>query len=279
MNDERHDNLAEQERRTRDAIRSTGDVRADGAFRERLKREFSNGTIAEPAVQSEEPEGRGFPRWLWLLVPAAVAVVILAVFLPGSAPTWSVAGIHGEGQIEIDGQLLSTDDPDLVARALVDGGRVRVPEGVFLDLRLDDRLILSLDHGADVTLPAPAERGSEQPLISEIRDGELRIKTGPGFPGTTMRVLTSEGLTEIAGTIISVYRGDSYTCICVLEGTARVGTDEASLEDVPPGMLKIMFGDEMEPIVTDISSEHEAELLEFGKRHEDVFDRPHRPPQ
>jgi ferric-dicitrate binding protein FerR (iron transport regulator) len=274
MNDERHDSLIEQERWTRDAIRSTGDVCADEAFRERLKREFKSGTISEPTVQAQETESRGFPRWTWLLVPAAAAVVIIAVLLPSAAPTWSVASVHGEGQVEIDGQLLSTGDHDLVARALLDGGRVRVPEGVFLDLRLDDRLILSLDHGADVTLPAPAKRGAEQPLISEIRDGELRIKTGPGFPGTTMRFLTSEGLTEIVGTIISVYKGDGYTCICVLEGTARVGTDEASLEDVPPGMLKIMFGDEMEPMVTDISSEHEAELLEFGKRHEDVFDRP-----
>jgi ferric-dicitrate binding protein FerR (iron transport regulator) len=86
-----------------------------------------------------------------------------------------------------------------------------------------------------------------------------------------MHILTPEGRTEIVGTVISVYRGEGYTCICVLEGIALVGKDEARLEEVPEGMLKIMFDDGSEAIVTDISSSHEADLQEFNERYRELF--------
>jgi len=271
MTDERHTSLGEQERRIRESIRSTGDVRSDTAFRERLKREFTGGTIAEPAVPQEESRARGLPRWWWIPIPVAAAVLLFALFLPRPAPTWAVQAMHGEGQIEIDGQILAADESALVARALGSGGRVRTLEEVSLDLRLDDRLLLALDEGADVTLPVLAEPGAPGPLISEVHHGELRIKTGPGFPGTELHILTTEGRTEIVGTIISVYKADDYTCVCVLEGTARIGVDEARLEDVQAGMLKVMFGNGRPSIVAEISSKHEADLLEFGERYRDVF--------
>jgi hypothetical protein len=273
MTDERHTNLGEQERRIRESIRSSRDVRADTAFRARLKREFIGGTISEPAVRQEESRARGLPRWWWIPIPVAAVVLLLALLLPRPTPTptWSVQAVHGEGRVEIDGQILAADEPALVARALGAGGRVRTLEEVSLDLRLDDRLLLALDEGTDVTLPGLRERGAPGPMISEVHHGELRIKTGPGFPGTELHILTTEGRTEIVGTIISVYKADDYTCVCVLEGTARIGVDEARLEDVPAGMLKVMFGNGRPSIVAEISSKHEADLLEFGQRYRDVF--------
>jgi ferric-dicitrate binding protein FerR (iron transport regulator) len=272
MMDGRHSNLAEQERWIREAIRSTGDVRADTVFRERLKREFIDGTISAPAVPQEEPRARSMPRWGWILVPAAAAAVLLfALFLPGPTPTWVVQAVHGEGQIEIDGQTLATGDPDPMARALGSGGRVRVPGGVSLALRLDDLLLLELVEGTDATMPAPPGQGTSRPLIAEVRAGDMKIMTGPGFPGTELLILTTEGRTEIVGSIVSVYKGDGYTCVCVLEGTAQVGTDEARLEEIPRGMLKIMFGDGSPSIVADIASQHEAELEEFDERYRDAF--------
>jgi ferric-dicitrate binding protein FerR (iron transport regulator) len=274
MTDERHDDLAETERRIREAIRSAGDVRADAAFRERLKREFSSGTIAGPAVRPEKSEIRRLPRWTWLLVPAAAAILIVALLLPKPEPTWSVQAVRGEGEVAIDGKTLSTDDLGLISRALGAGGRVRLSEGVSLDLRLDDHLILSLAEGSDATLPVLTERRAEAPLISEVREGELEIMTGPGFPGSELHILTAEGRIEIVGTVVSVYKGDGYTCVCVLEGTARVGVDEARLEDVPSDMLKIMFGGGDESIVTDIAAQHKANLLEFTERYQDAFETP-----
>jgi hypothetical protein len=271
MSDERHNDFAENDQRIREAIRSTGDDRADGTFRDRLKREFAAGTISAPADQPEQSEARRLPRWAWLLAPAAVSIVLIALILPGPGPTWTV---HGEGQVEINGQTLSTNDPELIARALGSGGDVRIADGGFLHLRLDDRLILALTEGTDATVPAPPERGSEGPLISEVRDGELRLKTGPGFPGSRLHVLTAEGRTEIVGTIVSVYKGGGYTCVCVLEGTALIGVDEKSLDEIPPGMLKIMFDDGSPPIVMEISAEHKAGLLEFSEEYRDAFETP-----
>jgi hypothetical protein len=104
-----------------------------------------------------------------------------------------------------------------------------------------------------------------------VRAGETKIKTGPGFPGTELHILTTEGRTELVGSIVSVYKGDGYTCVCVLNGTAQVGADEEHLEEISRGMLKIMFGDGSPPIVTDIASQHEAELEKFDDRYQDVF--------
>jgi hypothetical protein len=95
--------------------------------------------------------------------------------------------------------------------------------------------------------------------------------TGPGFPGTELHIVTTEGRTELVGSIVSIYKGDGYTCVCVLEGTAQVGADEEHLEEISRGMLMIMFGDERPPIVAGIASQHEAELEEFDERYQDAF--------
>lgn len=270
MNDKRSNELAGKERRIGDAIRSTGDIRADAAFRERLKRQFRDGTISGPAVRPDPREARGLPRWAWLLVPAAAAAILVVVMLlPTPAPTWTV---YGHGQVEVAGQILSLDDPQLVARSLGTGGDVRVLDGSSLVLRLDDRLILALVEGTEASVPAPPGRGSDAPLVYEVRDGELRVKTGPGFPGSALHVLTAESRTEIVGTIVSVYKGSGYTCVCVLEGTALIGVDEPNLEEVPEGMLKIMFDDGSDPIVMDISPEHRAGLVEFSEQYGDIFE-------
>jgi len=275
MSDERNSALTEQERRVRDVIRSTVAVRADAAFRERLKREFSDGTISESAAPQEERPVRSFPRWAWFLVPAAAAAILIFVLLlpRTAAPVWFMQAVHGEGTIEVEGQILATVEPERMAQALVAGGHVLLPADVGLDLRLDNRLVLALDPGSDVTLPPLPESGAQEPLVAEVHYGELRIMTGPGFPGTEMHILTPEGRTEITGTIISVQKGDGYTCVCVLEGTALIGPDETRLEEVRAGLLMVMFGEGSDPIVAEISSDHEAGLLEFEELYKDLFEQ------
>jgi hypothetical protein len=122
MTDERHNDRAGKDEGIREAIRSTGDVRADAAFRERLKREFTAGTIPEPVVRPEQSAARRLPRWTWLLVPAAAVILIVALLLPKPEPTWTV---YGQGQVVVNGQTLSMDEPENVARALGAGGTSR----------------------------------------------------------------------------------------------------------------------------------------------------------
>jgi hypothetical protein len=273
MRDDRSSNLAERERRIQDAMRSSDDVRADPAFRDRLKRGFVEGTISEPAAPVEDRVQRR-SRWWWVLAPAAAAALLFALLVPRAEPEWIVETSAGAGRIEIDGRSVPLSDEALLARAVKPGGRVRLPDDASIDVRLGDVLILALDKGSDVTLPALPDRDSRGPLISEVHDGELRIKTGPGFEGTELHILTAESRTEIVGTVISVYKGDGYTCVCVLQGTARIGADEALLEEIPSGMLKVMFDDGSPPIVAEIAAQHEADLLEFDARYENVFQTP-----
>lgn len=262
------------ERKIKEAIRSSGDVRPDASFRERLKEEFRSGTISEVASRPDGNAVRRWPRLAWVFVPAAAVVVLVALLVPRSEPTWSVQALRGDGPIEIDGRTISTDAPDLVAAALRPGARIRVPEGLSVDIRLDDVMILEFAGGADATIPAEPSGDSGNTIIGDVHDGELRIKTGPGFRGSELRVATAESLTVIVGTIVSVYKGDGYTCVCVLEGTARVGVDESDLEDVPHDHLKFLFDDGEEPILTDISQDHEVDLLEFRDRYDGVFESP-----
>jgi len=270
MTDERHTNLNADER-IQETIRSAGDVRADTAFRERLKREFVDGTLSESAAPQEKPRTRRLSPWWWAMAPAAAAVLLFALLWPRPASTWDVQAVVGEGRVEIGGQTLASDEPTLVARVLEAGGRVHVLEGAALDLRLDDRLLLGLDEGTDVTLPVLTERDAPGPLVAEVHHGELRIMTGPGFPGNELHILTPESRTEIVGTVVSVYKYDGYTCVCVLEGTARIGADEDQLEDVPEGMLKIMFDDGSPPFTMEISPDHGEDLQEFVERSRGVF--------
>jgi len=276
MTRDSHTDPGARERRIRELIRSTGDVRADDAFRVRLKREFIEGAIPESRAPRDESRFRSFPPGWWALVPIAAAVLLFVVFWPGLGPSpgWSVVAAQGDGKIETDGQVFAADEPDLVARALGPGGRVKILDKLTLDLRLGDRLLFGLDEGADVSIPALPERGARGPLVAEVHQGELKIKTGPGFAGTELHIITAEGRTEIVGTILSVFKGDGYTCICVLKGTARVGADEASLEDVPEGTLKILFSDGTPPLVEEIFPPHAANLQEFDQRSADVFTPP-----
>ena len=76
------------------------------------------------------------------------------------------------------------------------------------------------------------------------------------------------------GTIIAVYKGEGYTCVCVLEGTVRVGLDEADLEEIPHEMLKVMLGGAGQAFVTAIDLGHKAGLLTFRERYEHALESP-----
>ena len=275
MTDERQHSPDEREQRIREAIRSSGEVRADAAFRERLKREFSSGALSAPDVQDERSPARGFPRWAWVALPAAAVILLFALLLPRTpVPAWSVQAVRGEGRIEIDGEAVESSDTDRLEQLLASGGHVLLDQAVSIDLRLNDRLILALDEGSDVTLPAPPDTTVTNTLIADVHGGEMHVMTGPGFPGTAMHILTSDGRTEITGTNISVYKGDGYTCVCVLEGTALIGPDEQRLEEIGEGLLMLMFDGGGDPMVLDISSDHEAGLLEFEDRYRGAFEQP-----
>lgn len=265
--------LTLEQDRVRDAVRSLGQVPANTAFRQRLKREFVSGDIARQQVLELDSQPR-FPRWLSRvflpLAAAAVAVVMFIVLTPG--PTWKFHGIAGQGLVAVNGVEVDASDVQTLSRLIRPGARITVPEGVALDLIAGDVLLLELDEGADATVPQNPGRWLREVMLSQVATGELRLKTGPGFPGHQFDVRTPEGLIEVTGTIVSVFRGPDLTCVCVFEGTARIGQDPETMEIIPAGQRKVMFLDRRSPMITEIMPEHEHGLEGFLERNQGVFE-------
>jgi ferric-dicitrate binding protein FerR (iron transport regulator) len=263
------------ERNVTDAMRSAGPVRPNPEFRERLKREFVSGAIAEGRAGAAIGEVRAswLSYWPWIAAPAAaVAGLLLVVIGLRPAGDWSVVGVTGSGQLRIDEQVLSAARDSDLPSAFGFGSRLSLDDSVALALKLDERVLLELDEGADVLLPEDPGARTDGLLVAEVRSGELRVKTGPSFPGHRLEIRTVDGLAAIDGTMVSVFRGNDLTCVCVLEGTARIGVDDANLELVPPGMRKVMFTDGRPSMVTEIEPHHAEGLQGFVERYRDVFD-------
>jgi ferric-dicitrate binding protein FerR (iron transport regulator) len=118
-----------------------------------------------------------------------------------------------------------------------------------------------------MVLPGRPRRWFPRSLRADIEAGEVRFLTGPRFPGRTLVLSTPEGRAEITGTVVSVLRDVAMgaTCVCVMEGTARIGMTDADMEPVPHGMRKVMFADGRTPLVVSILPEHRDGLTAFQK--------------
>ncbi len=266
-------NLTPEQERVRNALRGLGMVPADTAFRERLKREFVSGDIARQKVLELETRP-GLLGWLGRaflpLAAAALAVVMFIILTPG--PVWELRGITGQGLVAVNDVKVDAADVDTLARLIKPGARIIVPEGVALALIAGDVLLLELDEGAEATVPQNPGRGSDAVMLSEVAIGELRFKTGPGFTGHGFNVRTPEGLIEVTGTIVSVVRMPDLTCVCVFEGTARIGQDPETMDLIPAGQRKVMFLDRRPPMITEIMPEHQHGLEGFLERNSNAFE-------
>lgn len=274
MSTEDRDFSAELER-VQQAIRDIGPVHADPGFRSRLRNEFVTGAIAEGAAGAARPAPLGRLR-AWMLVPAAAAAAAaIWLLVPTAGPAWELRKLKGPGTIAVAAQgeaevNVATRDAARLARLIRPGARIRLPEDTTLDLVAGNVLLFQLDEQAAVTVPRNPRKG--EVMVSHLEAGEMRIKTGPGFRGQRLSVRTAEGRTELSGTVVSVFKGSDFTCVCVLEGTARIGKSETTLEDIPPGMRKVMFADERPSMVIATEPHHAEGLIEFAEATRDVFD-------
>jgi hypothetical protein len=266
---DRDDKMTPEKQRVREAIREVGPVRADPAFRERLKRDFVSGTIGERKAPAK-PRFFLLPAWQFasMLVAAVAAWLLIQVF---QAPSWQIHAVLGKGWIKVDDRQVDARDFEPLDELVRPGARIRVDEEAALDIRGGDVILIELAGGSDVTLPGAPRRWFAKPLESVLHSGEIRLQTGPGFAGHTLTVRTAEGRIRVTGTALSVYKGDDFTCVCVLEGTARIGKDEARMEDVGAGLRKVMFSGDRPSKVVDIEPHHAEELVKFLERNAGVF--------
>ena len=268
---ERQDmNLTPEERGLQEAIRGLGEVRADDAFRERLRREFISGDIA--ATDNVVPLDRGGNRRrLWAVAVPALAAIFAFLLLSGGGPSWTLESVTGTGIIQVDGQSVDAADFAGLEDLIKPGARFVVPATAELELRLGKVMVFGIIRDSDVTIPIEPDDDATT-FTATVTVGELLVKTGPAFEGEELLILTSEGRIELTGTTIAVNKGDGFTCVCVLEGTAKIGKDKADLEEVSAGYRKVMFADGSPSIIVDIEVGHERDLTDFETRNEDVFE-------
>ncbi len=270
MNEHDDRDLDPGERQVQEALRALPEVQADAEFRRRLKADFVSGAILERERAAERSGGLRRRPWLWASVSAA-AVVALLLLVFNHGPVWTLHQVSGEGEVLVNGRPVPAQDIDALNHLLGAKVDLEVPDGVRLDLICPEVLLLEVAPNSHVVLPADPGRLWGRTFTSRVDKGEIRCKSGPEFAGYRFLVLTSEGRTEIAGTTVSVYKGDDFTCVCVLSGTARIGRQEGTMQDIPAGMRKVMFADGRPPLITKIAAEHEEGLLQFEARSQGAF--------
>jgi len=264
MSDE-HTPLTPAEEAAQRAVQSLPPVAADPGFQARLEREFISGRLsAGPPVVLP---ARRFP-WgsllRWAYIPAA-AVLLLAVSISfNRGGGWEVAPLQ-EGLITVDGREIEAIEGSALKAALGRGGELDTGAEASLEITRPGRIALEVDPGAHVELPAPPGRWWDRNVTFHVEDGELRLMTGPSFSGQSLVIVTPESRTEIVGTLVSVYRDEGGTCVCVMHGTARVGPPGGEMKPVPPGMRMVLPVGK-EPYVTEIMPDHEAGMKAFEER-------------
>ncbi|HYJ34227.1 MAG TPA: hypothetical protein VE326_13530 [Candidatus Binatia bacterium] len=275
--------LSPEAERARAALRAAPPLRADPAFRERVKQEFVSGAIevtgsrvrrprangesghaghaghagptrlgGSPRLKrSDFPGGRrrGVPTLAWIGASLAAAAALVVVF--GSlnrGPTWWVTAARGDGTVRVDGQTVALDDRDAMRRLLVPGAEIELTGNAELDLCSNGVLAVQLSPGTRMTLPPPPGRWLGRRTELYARSGELRVTTGKNFPGVQLAVMSPTAAVEIKGTTLAIIIEDTGTCVCVYEGTAMVGRlrggEFADMHAVPGGMRRYVYKDE-----------------------------------
>jgi ferric-dicitrate binding protein FerR (iron transport regulator) len=197
---------------------------ADGEFRRRLREAFVSGEIDEPVDAGPAPRSS---RRLLILVGATAAVLVVA-----AAVQWNVV---------VDGRGIPATDLEGLRASIATGAEVIVPETAELTLVVPGVALFELVGGTRMTLPSAVGRWLPLRARGRLHAGEVRFLSGPGFEGRELTIATPQGIAIATGTLLSVQCDEGGTCVCVLEGTVRVGVDPADLETIPPGSRKVML--------------------------------------
>jgi ferric-dicitrate binding protein FerR (iron transport regulator) len=192
-------------------------------------------------------------RFVSLSVIAAAAAVLLALFvLRPRGPRWQVLDGTGAGIAKIDGSPVDTSNRVALADALAGATTLESGTGL-LRLRLGDLYLLELDPHSRVALSALDKHSRAEPLSLRAERGALRVQTGPAFPGSSMRVSTSELDLRVTGTAFAVDLLDSATeqgtCVCCLEGSVEVRS-ASKIPDaraISAGAMCVVFRDKKAP--------------------------------
>lgn len=270
MSDPRH---VERERASA-AVRELPRPVADPGFRERLGRRFAAGELP-PARRPHRPRGRA-----WLAAAAVLAVVVAAslLLLVDRGPRWQLTNPAGAGALEVDGVARSRTTAE-AERSWAPGTRLGLPSGADVEVVLPGIVALQLTPGTELTLPGLSRSPGRGGVESEFVSGEVRVTSGPGFAGRRLHFRTPEAHVEVTGTTLALIRDSVSTCVCVFEGTARMGTRRDALAAVREGSRRTVYRDGRPDLVEEIRPMERMKLGMLRDRGDELFGGPVRPPR
>jgi len=223
-----------EEARVLEQIRNGSPPTADVAFRERLKEDFVSGDFAE--LRSVVPHAaRRTHRVRWAVGLAAAASVMIVTLALNAAPRWTALPSSGRGTLVVDGVALPVRDTAGLTRRLRPGSRLVLRCTQDLDLVSSGLLALQLTPGTEVVLPSPPGRWFGRASRAAVDRGHVRITTGRHFDGSRLAITTPDLTVHVTGTTLAVIAESTGTCVCVLEGTARVRPNRGTMTSVPAG--------------------------------------------
>lgn len=270
MSPELLDDRSPEAERARLAVASLETPPADRAFRSALKASFANGAIEATAEQRPRTVATRRVSWwrppvlTWAAAPLAMAALAIALVLGDRGPRWEVVAASGTGIAIVDDRPVPMNHLDDLRLRVHAGSRIRVPEDGTLEIASRGNLALHVAPGTDMTVPGSPGRWFQRAVRGAIRSGEMRITSGSRFHGASLTIASPETQVLVTGTTLAVIREPQGTCVCVLEGTVRVGNEGAMVE-VPRGERRFVFNDGRPPETAAI---RETEIAPLGAFHE-----------
>ncbi len=273
MTDHNENQLNEAQQRAVDAVQGLTNPRADADFRARLKQQFVSGDIdpkAKVVVHAKPVSSR---RWLTWAPLAAAAVLAVALFFGGRLPGPDAMGAHLAGTVVIDGHEVAAADSVLLDDLLHPGAVIELRDGAELDILYPGSLVMRLASGTTMTLPERPRRWFSRNITADMSQGEISIRTGPQFAGNMLAVQTPEGRARIYGTLVSVFRNDDLTCVCLFEGTAVMDDLSTELGPIPVGKRWVLYTDGRAAELLDIAPPHQEHMEGLDRARCDCFTR------
>jgi ferric-dicitrate binding protein FerR (iron transport regulator) len=260
MTDPEDEILSPAEQRARAALAALPHPAVDVEFRARLRESFVSGEA--PPLRARVPRlpWHSRPMTHWTLGVAAVAAALLAVLTMNQGGDWQVISAHGSARIMVDGRAVPGGDVAVLERRLRIGTRLELPEGSDLMLRAGDQWLMAVDAGTSLTLPAIPGRWFAREVSGDVDAGEIRLSTSRAFHGAALALSTPEATVRVTGTTFAVICESTGTCVCVLEGSVRMGAGQALPAEVPAGMRGYAFADRRPMMRATMRVEEEPKL-------------------
>lgn len=224
----------------RELIARLPDEQARPEFLAALRRDFREGSV-RPARSLPFWER---PRFRWFAAVSAVAACALLLLVANQGPSWQMVRASGTGTLFVQGQPIALSEVAEKLTMLRPGTDVRL-EGdatAMLDLFYPGLFTMQVTPGSSLTLPEAPGRWFGREASFRVDMGEVRVVTGPRFPGAVLRVEAPGTEVHVLGTTFAVMTSQESTTVCVLEGSAMMMMPEStSMMPVPPMRRRTVF--------------------------------------